>query len=64
MRVDRIEYRSIVKYLFLEGLQSKEVYRDNKKLGRSISMSAPENIDAVHELLPTSKSLNSIKDFI
>ena len=82
VKIEKTEYRSIIKYLFLKGLKGKEIYddmfktlgnlcpsyatvknwvasfkrgefavEDGKRSGRPISVSTPENIEAVHDMI-------------
>lgn len=82
VKIEKLEYRAIIKYLYLKGLRGKEIYEDmletlgdqcpsyatvknwiasfkrgklsvedDKRPGRPISVSTPENIDAVHDMI-------------
>ena len=83
VKIEKLEYRAIIKYLYLKGLRGKQIYEDmlnntlgdqcpsyatvknwtasfkrgkfsiedDDRSGRPVSVSVPENIDAVHDMI-------------
>lgn len=88
VKIGKLEYRAIIKYLYLKGLRGKQIYEDmlntlgdqcpsyatvknwtasfkrgkfsiedDDRSGRPVSVSVPENIDAVHDMILSNRRI-------